>query len=86
VTGGKIAAGAVGGTYIADGAVSGTKIANGAVGAGNVASGAITASKLGTITTIEHTVEVPANTITLVGENCGTGTLLSEGSDDTEVP
>ena len=45
----------------------------------NIANGQITGSKLGTISTVEETIEVAAGAIGFVVANCGTGTLLSVG-------
>jgi hypothetical protein len=45
----------------------------------DLAAGAVTGSKLGTITTVEETIEVGAGAIGFNVANCGTGTLLSVG-------
>jgi len=54
-------------------------LAANAVTTEKIANAAITSGKLGTITTVEETIEVGPGAIGFVILNCGTGTLLSEG-------
>jgi hypothetical protein len=54
-------------------------LAANAVTTEKIANGQVTGSKLGTITTVEETIEVAAGAIGFNVANCGTGTLLSIG-------
>jgi hypothetical protein len=67
----------------AGGVLSGTYpnpgLAPGAVTTAAIANDAVTGAKIGAITTVEETVTVAAGDTELLGDNCGTGTLLSIG-------
>jgi hypothetical protein len=79
VTNEKIAANAVNTGKIANNSVTTEKINNAAVTNAKLANGVINASKLDTITTVEATESIAANSIGFFGTNCGSGTLLSFG-------
>ena len=79
VTTPKLGDGAVTEPKLGDGAVTTTKLADDAVTSGKIGAGQIRASDLGTITTVQTTMQVPANSAGLADVACPAGSVMLSG-------
>jgi len=79
VTTPKLGDGAVTTTKLADAAVTTTKLADDAVTSGKIGAGQIRASDLGTITTVQTTIQVPATSPGLADVACPAGSVMLSG-------
>ncbi len=79
VTTSKLAANAVTTSELADAAVTTSKLADNAVTSGKIASGEVRAGDLGTITTVQTTVQVPAGGNGTADAACPAGSVMLSG-------
>jgi hypothetical protein len=79
VTSSKLAANAVTAGQIADAAVTTSKLAANAVTSGQIADGQVRAKDLGTILTVQNTVQIAAGTAGTVDVACPAGSVMLSG-------
>jgi hypothetical protein len=79
VTNSKLAANAVTSGKITDAAVTNSKLANDAVTSGKIADGQVRAGDLGTIVTVQNTVQIAASTEGTADVACPAGSIMLSG-------